>query len=149
MASKPLNFEQNQKMTDPYLDNQLCIDRMVENWKSHKSLLVAFDFDNTVFDYHQKGYQFPKVEKVLKRARKLGCQLILFTANEGEKLERAVSYCTTNGYPPDYINESPVSSTRKPYVSILLDDRAGLSAAYEILNGALDVIELKNSGSEL
>lgn len=132
-----------QKMTDPYLSNQLCIDRLLENWTSHKGLLVAFDFDNTVFDYHQQGYQFPKLEAVLKRAQKLGCQLILFTANEGEKLERAVNYCAANGYPPDYINESPISSTRKPHVNILLDDRAGLSAAYEILNKTLDKIELE------
>jgi hypothetical protein len=104
-------------------------------------LYVAFDFDNTVFDYHKVGDTFPLVENMLcylKTNPKF--KLILFTGNEGDKLNEIVEYCKARGYEPDYINESPVMNTRKPYYNILLDDRAGLVSSYCNL---LDLIHIK------
>ena len=40
---------------DPYLDNNLCVDRLVENWKQHGKIIIAFDFDNTIYDYYGKN----------------------------------------------------------------------------------------------
>ena len=44
---------------DPYITRYPCSMRLEEEYKEHGSLFVAFDYDNTVFDYHGKGFTFP------------------------------------------------------------------------------------------
>ena len=134
----------NKTKIDPYLDCVNCVDRLMKEWDEHGSLFVAFDFDNTVFDYHRKGFSFPAVEFLLKECKKAGLKLILFTAKETkEELDRCVDYCKERGYEPDFINMSPVMNTKKPYYNILLDDRAGLEGAATILSIALIRILMK------
>lgn len=128
-------------VADRYMDEFECIKRLIKDYKTHNSLLVAFDFDSTVFDYLGYGDTFPFMESILKRAKKLGCKLILLTSNEGERLQEIIKYCDEHGYKPDYVNESPVMNTRKPYYNILLDDRAGLKGAYDILSKTFNNIE--------
>ena len=43
----------NSIVVDPYLNDDVCIDRLVGNWKLHNGIIIAFDFDNTVFDYYK------------------------------------------------------------------------------------------------
>ena len=43
-------------------------------------------------------------------------------------------FCEGEGIRVDFVNESPVLKTTKPYYNILLDDRAGLEDAYHILS---------------
>ncbi len=128
-------------MEDRYLSDEESFKRLRIDYMKHKSLFVAFDFDNTVFDYHKVGDTFPKLEDMLINCKRHGMKLILFTANEGELLDKCVSYCRDRGFEPDFINESPVTKTRKPYYNILLDDRAGLSSAYNILNRLFEDIK--------
>ena len=112
---------------DPYMDSNNVVRRLLKEWDEHGTLFVAFDFDNTVFDYHNKGFTFPRVEYLLQDCKLNGLKLILFTAKETkEQIDQCVKYCEENGYKPDYVNESPVMNTKKPYYNILLDDRAGL-----------------------
>jgi phosphoglycolate phosphatase-like HAD superfamily hydrolase len=120
-------------MEDRYLDIEQCINRLVCDYQKNNILYIAYDFDNTVFDYHNIGDNYPKVEKLLKFLKEKSFKLILFTANDGEDLEDIVKYCKFSGYEPDYINESPVQNTKKPYYHILLDDRAGLCSAYKVV----------------
>ena len=51
----------NSIVVDPYLNDDMCIDRLVENWRLHNGIIIAFDFDNTIFDYYDKGYRYDKV----------------------------------------------------------------------------------------
>ncbi len=125
-------------MEDRYLDDDECCKRLHDEYNKYGSLYIAFDFDNTVFDCHGVGDTYPKVEELLAKCKKAGFKLILFTANEGENLRSAIDYCERNGYAPDYINESPVMNTRKPYYNLLLDDRAGLGESYRILERLLE-----------
>ena len=46
------------KKDDPYLIDTVSIQRLVKEWVKHKSLIIAYDYDNTVFDYHNNGYEF-------------------------------------------------------------------------------------------
>ena len=128
--------------SDRYLSLSECVKRLVNDYKTHNNLFVAFDFDNTVFDYHKVGDTFPKIEEILIKLHKLGITLILFTGNEGDKLDTIVKYCEDRGYPPKYINENPIMKTRKPYYNILLDDRAGLNDAYQTLQLTLNILNL-------
>ena len=51
---------------DPYMNNDLCVERLVDNWKQHGRIIIAFDFDNTVYDYYEKNYTYTKVIDLLK-----------------------------------------------------------------------------------
>lgn len=126
----------NNIAVDPYLNDDMCMDRLVENWKIHKGIIIAFDFDNTIFDYYDKGYRYGKVIALLKECKDMGCTLILSTCCDKSKFKFIENKCIEVGIHVDYINESPPYipfTGNKIYYNILLDDRAGLSAAYKIL----------------
>lgn len=124
-------------MEDPYLNRSQVFNRLIKDYQKHRSLFVAFDFDNTVFDIFNEGHTYPKMEELLILAKAKGCKLILFTGNEGERLKEIVEYCKERGYEPDFVNENPIMATRKPFYNILLDDRAGLIDAYNLLKVVL------------
>ena len=117
--------------------------RLLNDYKKHGNLIVAFDFDNTIYDYHDTGTRtFSNVTNLLAECSELGFKMILFTANESkEKIDFCREYCALHNIRIDYINESPVLNTRKPYYNILLDDRAGLEEAYFILKYIVDTIK--------
>ena len=126
----------NNIVVDPYLNDDMCIDRLVENWKLHNGIIIAFDFDNTIFDYYDKGYRYDKVITLLREYKDMGCTLILSTCCDESKFEFMENKCIEVGIYIDYINESPPYipfTGNKIYYNIMLDDRAGLSAAYKIL----------------
>lgn len=115
-------------------------ERLKNDYKTHKRLFVAFDFDNTVFDYHNQGIDYIEIIELLRLCKELDFILILFTASEGQGLENAKSYLQKKDIPYDLINENPIKNTRKPYYNILLDDRAGLKEAYTHLKKLTDEI---------
>jgi hypothetical protein len=66
----------------------------------------------------------------------MGCTLILSTCCDESKFEFMENKCIEVGIHIDYINASPPYipfTGNKIYYNIMLDDRAGLSAAYKIL----------------
>ena len=127
-------------MKDRFLRHSECMARLYKDYKAHGKLIIAFDFDNTIFDIHGNGDTYPEVTRVLQDARKAGHTLVLFTANEGYRLQMIRVYLNELGLNPDYVNESPVfKDNRKPYYNILLDDRAGLESAYTQLDEFLQI----------
>lgn len=119
-----------------------CLIRLTNDYEKHKNLIVAFDFDNTIYDYHNEGGDYSEVIDLLRECSDLGFTMVLFTANEDEdKLNLCKAFCKDKGIRIDYINESPVMVTRKPYYNILLDDRAGLEEAYFTLKVVVDYIK--------
>ena len=127
----------------PFLSPQRCIDRLVEDYLKHKNLIIAFDFDNTIYDYHKTGEDFSEVADLLKECSDLGLTLILYTAQEEKsEIDWRVKYCEDLGLKVSYVNESPVmKESKKPYFNILLDDRAGLDSTYYQLNDAFQIIK--------
>ena len=124
---------------DYYLVENNAFARLVSEYEEHKSLVVAYDFDNTVFDYHSKGHDYSMVIKLLRDLKEVGCYLIVFTANKD--VEFVEEYCLKQKIPFDAINDNPPffkSNSRKIYYNILLDDRAGLLQSYNMLNRLLD-----------
>lgn len=124
-------------MEDRYLDVGESYKRLKKVKQEHNHLFIAFDFDDTVYPCTDFGDSFPKIESLLRLAKSQGHKLILFTANEGERLQWIIKWCEQEGYAPDFVNENPLMATRKPYYNILLDDRAGLYEAYTILYNIL------------
>lgn len=129
-------------MDHPF-DTLHCICRLKEEYNTHGNLVVGFDFDNTVFDCHGKGGNYMGVIDLLKQCKALGLTLCLFTSELNEDwLDWKIKYCEHYGIKPDYVNESPlIPGTKKPFFSILLDDRAGLESAYNTLTAVISYIQ--------
>lgn len=125
-------------------NTQKCYTRLIDEYNTHKNLIIAFDFDNTVFDYHNKGYKFDSAISLLKECSDFGLTMVLFTCNDDEKtLSLHREFLSSKGIRVDYVNESPIMQTKKPYYNILLDDRAGLSESFRILANVIDFIKYK------
>ena len=78
---------------DFYLNKKNTYQRLVTEFEKYESLVVAFDFDNTVYDFHHVGLEFTDVISLLRDLKKIGCYLIVFTANEDETFVK--NYCQT------------------------------------------------------
>lgn len=125
-----------------------CLKRLIQEYEKYKNLYVAFDFDNTIFDYHNTGGNFSQVIDLLRDCSELGFKLILFTSNEGDRLTWIIEYCKHFGIKVDYVNENPeIMSTRKPYYNVLLDDRAGLASSFIYLSDTIEYIKKKQNGN--
>lgn len=131
-------------------DSKTCADRLYEDYKKHKKLIVAFDFDNTIFDYHNNGGNYSCVIDILKECSSLGFTMILFTSNEDkDRLNWMERYCNHFGINVHFINECSLNDTRKPYYNILLDDRAGLKEAYNILCDVITRIKQDKKNADI
>lgn len=126
MNNHPFNYE-------------ACCKRLLSEYYKYGKLIVAFDFDNTIFDYHENGGDYSCVIDLLCKCSELRFTMVLFTAHDSRyKLNWITNYCQGCGISVDFINSSPIMNTRKPYYNILLDDRAGLEESYNILKYVVD-----------
>lgn len=132
--------------TDQYLVEDRCYQRLKKEYNKYGKLVVAFDFDNTVYDFHDEGWSYDKVIKLLRECHELGFYLIVFTANSGDRYEEMENHMMNNDIPYDSINtDAPFVpfKNNKVYYNILLDDRAGLPSAYNNLYKLVQYAKIK------
>ena len=125
-------------MNHPFNDEG-AFARLLEEYKRYKTLIIGFDFDNTIFDYHNNDGDYSEIIDLLKECKALNFNLCLYTI--ADRLDWKYKVCCRLGIKPDYINESPIvfeDGGNKPYFNILLDDRAGLESSYNILKNVVD-----------
>lgn len=134
----------------PY-NNKGSLDRLYADYQKYDTLYIAFDFDNTIWDYDKFKSNYANiydavhwnVVEVLKKAKKAGMKLILWTScptPEDEILK--TNLCSVWGIKPDYINWSPLSPNAiKPHFNLLIDDRAGLESSIYVLMELIKKIE--------
>ena len=65
-------------------------------------------------------------KRLLRVCKSYGFTLILFTTNEGEKLERIKEDLKNRNIPFNLLNENQLMKTRKPCYNIVLDDGASI-----------------------
>lgn len=124
-------------MRHHYLSHKNCVARLLDWYNRNGILIVAYDFDNTVYDFHNRGHDYTEVIELIRKAKRAGCYLIVFTGNRDEQFVR--DFLDKNDIPFDVINEHAQflpeqdRQTRKVYYNILLDDAAGLMSAYKHL----------------
>jgi hypothetical protein len=124
-------------MEDRYTNYDEQLKRLISERKKYGKLVIAFDFDNTIHDFHGVGDTYPKVIYNLLKAQRQGHILILFTANPN--VEYCRNYCKEIGLDIEWINDSPIDiGIHKPYYNLLLDDRAGLGEAVWLLRDLLN-----------
>lgn len=139
VVNKAIELLKEDKDIDTFFNRETNVTRLYNEWVEHDGIVVAFDFDNTVYDYHNKGYIYKNTVKILKACKEAGCTLVLYSCNNDEsKIEFMKKYLDEIDLTPDYINKTPDTipfghEGSKIYFNILLDDRAGLYEAYSIL----------------
>jgi hydroxymethylpyrimidine pyrophosphatase-like HAD family hydrolase len=122
---------------DYYLDDNNAVDRLIREWKKYGKIIIAVDFDDTIYNYHNiPDREYKDVIKLLQLCKEIGCYIIIFTACDESKYDFITNYCNDNNIEVDKINDNldfvPYSG-RKVYFNIALDDRGGLSSSYRIL----------------
>ena len=141
--------------------------RLLAEYLKYDTLYIAFDFDNTIWDYdtykdnyvyeyndidgyrnYGKEYRTNAIHwdivELLRGCKKIGLKLCLWTScPKKEDEDSKVEICKQLGIEPDYINCSPLSpGATKPHFSLLLDDRAGLESAVNMLSKLLIIIAI-------
>ncbi|MDR6560526.1 MULTISPECIES: hypothetical protein [unclassified Arcicella] len=119
---------------DYYLNPKNSLSRLLDEYRAYKSLVIAFDFDDTVYDFHNKGRLYNDVIALLKKLKSINCYLICWTGQED--MVFVSNYLNQNEIPFDAINENPPFhqlKSKKIYANAYLDDRAGLSQVYNEL----------------
>ena len=129
---------------DEYLKPNASFLRLLKEYNEHKSLVLAYDFDNTVYDFHKKHETYDDVIELLRELKGVNCYLICFTANlDKQFIEK---FLNSWEIPYDAINENPPffkSDARKIYFNALLDDRCGLKQVYDELKLLIEIIKNK------
>ena len=85
---------------DTYIDHKNVVKRLVDEYKFHGGLVVAYDFDNTVYDYHKKGDTYDMVVDLLKTLEKVpGISLVVWTGTANERHDFVRVYLQANDIP--------------------------------------------------
>lgn len=131
-------------MIDEYLKSNASFLRLLKEYQQYGSLVIAYDFDNTIYDFHKKGETYHMVIDLLDQLKSIGCYMICFTANDNYAF--VLNFLNQNQIPFDKINENPPffkCNERKIYFNALLDDRCGLQQVYNELNLLVTIIKQK------
>lgn len=137
---------------DTFFNTNYAIQRLYHEWERHPKLLIACDFDETIFDFHKKGTNHEMVIALLKKCNELGFYLSLFTASKPERYDFMRRHMTELGVKIDAINENVIElkygNNGKIYYNILLDDRAGLGQAYTVLSSVIEMIKIAETADK-
>jgi hypothetical protein len=121
-------------MKHPYLNPEFTYQRLLCEYKQYGSIVVAVDFDNTIFDYHESGMDCSEIVDLLRKLKSIDCYIILWTCSIDYDFIK--KYCETHQIPYTAINENPPffkGDSRKIYYNELLDDRSGLRESFDRL----------------
>lgn len=126
---------------DEYLKPNSSFLRLYNEYKQYGGLVIAYDFDNTIYDFHKKNETYFQVIGLLRRLKAAGCYMICFTANSDSDF--IYNYLKEYDVPIDKLNDNPPffkCQERKIYFNALLDDRAGLLQVYTELTLLLTLL---------
>lgn len=120
---------------DHYLQEQASFQRLHDEYLKYGSLIVAVDFDDTLYDFHQKGREYEQVYQLIRDLYDNNCHIIIWTGNEDTEFISEFLY--QNSVPFHSINENHEiykdKNPRKIYANVYIDDRAGLKQVYQEL----------------
>jgi hypothetical protein len=129
---------------DEYLEEGKSYKRLYEEYKKYGSLYGAFDFDGTVHDYHKTGASYEMVMQLIRDLYSIGCKLDCWTAYIDHSY--VIDFLKNNNIPYERINSDGLTlpwTSRKPFHSFLLDDRAGLIQVYNDLKKLVNEVRSK------
>lgn len=117
------------------------VERLIREWLLHGKIVVACDFDDTIFPW---GDVDPKLLRrainIVILAQSVGIYLTIWSACAPARFDEIREWCHRAKIHVDSINENPIplpyGNHRKMYYNHLLDDRAGLEQALDMLEYA-------------
>lgn len=128
-------------MQDPYTNSSVCVERLLKEYKKHGKLILAVDFDDTVYPYHGTTDTHIRTLSLVKAAQDIGFYIVGWTASSPVRYPMINQYFARHGIILDSINKNPIDlpfgNNGKIYYNLLLDDRAGLGQACDILDAVL------------
>jgi hypothetical protein len=134
----------SENISDPFLDDKLATFRLVQDYHRHGGIVIAYDYDNTVYDYHRRGFKFNAVIELLRECKPYA-SFIVYTHSNDDRHPDIIDYLQSHDIPFNTINKGIVWANGKEegklFYSHFLDDRAGLSSAYRILKTAIEIIK--------
>lgn len=135
--------------SDPYFDTEICVERLFQVYQKHGNIIIACDFDETIYPFHNSSDKFDRVIYLLQECSDLNFSIIIFTSGLNERHEFMRQYCENNDIKISGINENLPDMKfgrdgAKIYYNILLDDKAGLGQAYEILRKTINKLKYEN-----
>lgn len=127
---------------DYYMNDINVYQRLENEYKKYGKLIICVDYDDTIYDFHQKGRDYCDVINLLKRWKD-HAEIIIWTGCSEEKYFEMEVYLHKYGIPYQgiNINSSVDFGGRKVYANAYLDDRAGLSTIVNCLTTLIDKIE--------
>jgi hypothetical protein len=114
------------------------VDKLLNVFDAHGSIIVGLDFDDTVFPLTNSEYVVKRCEKVrdlINSFQPSHLVVCLYTVSDFSALEYKKSILNFYHINYSYVNKSPIKmgDGSKPFFNILLDDKAGLNESIEIL----------------
>ena len=127
-------------IVDFYLDENNVYNRLRHEFETYGRLIIAVDFDDTLYNYHKiEGRTYDMVIDLLRKWKD-HAEIIVYSCIEPDgkdRMEFVKKYLKDNDIPYHKFNEqscrSPTPNSRKVYYNILLDDRAGLKECFDVL----------------
>ena len=112
--------------------------KLINIYNEHGAIIVGCDFDDTVYPFSNNKFIEDRCEvvKALLIELRDHIKICLYTVSDPETLQYKSHIMRLYGLDPDFINDSPVGpwkDSKKLFFNILLDDKAGLNEAIEIL----------------
>lgn len=125
---------------DKYLVTNSAYERLWAEYKKYGSLIVAVDFDDTLYDFHGTGESYEMVKQLIRDLYSIGCKIIIWSGSED--VNTIAAYLKEQNIPWDLINENlqingnwaSGKDSRKVYANVYIDDRAGLVQVYKDLS---------------
>lgn len=124
---------------DKYLKPNSAYERLWVEYTKYGSLIVAVDYDDTLFDFHKTGESYEMVQQLVRDLHSIGCKIIIWSGSEN--INDMDIYLRKQNIPWDLINENLIingkwasgKDSRKVYANVYIDDRAGLQQVYNDL----------------
>lgn len=121
------------------------LERLVNEWIEHDSIVLAVDFDDTIFHWrHRTEEECYKTLDLVKWCRTIGAHIMIHTCSDKDRYDEIREYCLLHGLKIDSINENPIKlpfgNQSKPYYNWQLCDRSGLSYAQYVLEEAAKIV---------
>ena len=130
---------------DTWAKNTLVMSRLIGIHQEHGNLIVATDFDDTVYPYTVEDSDHSEAIDVLQRCSARGWPITVQTCSDPERWPLIVDYLAQRKIKILGTNISPsglkFGQPGKAYYNIMLDDRSGLGETIRVLSEFLDITE--------
>ena len=139
---------------DPYFSEDRCVERLMEEYHRHPALIIAADFDDILFDYHSRGYTFPRTIRLLQECNELGFRIVIYTHSPDARHPFIRDHLAKIGVRAEGINTHLVdlynAGEGKIFYNWFIDDKCGAGEAYRVLRRVVDLVkEKRNEGVHL